>query len=68
MSYPASITVEATTGEAVEIDDVERFCRHLQDFHATGTTIHTERGFAFRVDAGFRDAVRRQVPDTSIFG
>lgn len=68
MTYPAIITVPATSGAEVEIPDVERFCRHLQDFHRTGVSTHTESGHNFRVDDGFRALVQDQVPAVRLFG
>jgi len=68
MTYPATITVPATSGADVEISDAERFCDHLREFHATGVTIHTEKGYAFRVDDAFRRLVQDQVPETRLFG
>ena len=67
MTYPAIITVPATSGANVEIPDVERFCRHLQDFHRTGVTTHTESGYDIRVDDGFRALVQSQVPAVRLF-
>jgi hypothetical protein len=68
MPYPPKIEAETTDGSRVTIEDGERFCRHLQEFHRSGTSIHTERGLAFRVDEAFRRAVQAQAPGITLFG
>lgn len=67
MAFPMSISVNNTNGAPVTINDVERFCRHLQGYHLTGTSIHTESGHAFRVDDAFRAAVQDQVEGENLF-
>ncbi len=60
--YPDQLRVPTTDGSEIEIPDPERFCDHLKEFHKTGVSIHTERGYAFRVDETFRRLVQDQVP------
>lgn len=67
MSYPSCLRVPATDGTTVEIPDPKRFCDHLEAFHRSGISTHVERGYAFRVDDGFRSLVQDQVPQVALF-
>ena len=40
-------------GKSIEID-LNIFLDHLNEFHKTGTTIHTQNGCSFTVDDEFR--------------
>ena len=37
------------------INDFERFKKHILEFHGSGSTIHEENGFYFRIDQKFRE-------------
>ena len=43
-------------GKFVEID-LNIFLDHLNEFHKTGTTIHTQNGCSFTVDDEFRKKI-----------
>ena len=43
-------------GKFVEID-LKTFLDHLNEFHKTGTTIHTQNGCLFTVDDEFRKKI-----------
>ena len=43
-------------GKFVEID-LKTFLDHLNEFHKTGTTIHTQNGCSFTVDDEFRKKI-----------
>ena len=43
-------------GKFIEID-LNIFLDHLNEFHKTGTTIHTQNGCLFTVDEGFRKKI-----------
>ena len=32
------------------VDDVQRFVKHIKDFHSSGSSIHEENGFFFVID------------------
>ena len=68
MTWPACLRVPTTDGTEVEIRDPERFCTHLQSFHGAAAAIHTEQGYAFKVDDSFRDLVQAQTPRVALFG
>ena len=67
MPWPESITVSDTDGKPVTISDPQRFCTHLEKYHRSGVSLHTERGHAFRVDDAFRTAVQEQVSAVTLF-
>ena len=37
------------------INDFERFKKHILEFHGSGSSIHEENGFYFRIDQKFRE-------------
>ena len=43
-------------GKSIEID-LKIFLDHLNEFHKTGTTIHTQNGCSFTVDNEFRKKI-----------
>jgi|TARA_B100000678_G_scaffold145490_1_gene121503 hypothetical protein len=43
-------------GKFIEID-LNIFLDHLNEFHKTGTTIHTQNGCSFTVDDEFRKKI-----------
>ena len=43
-------------GKFVEID-LKTFLDHLNEFHKTGTTTHTQNGCSFTVDDDFRKKI-----------
>ena len=44
------------SGKFVEID-LKTFLDHLNEFHKTGTTTHTQNGCSFTVDDDFRKKI-----------
>ena len=44
-------------GRKYKIKDFQRFYDHMHEFHASGTTIHEENGYYFRVDDAFREKI-----------
>ena len=43
-------------GKYIEID-LKAFLNHLNEFHKTGTTTHTQNGCSFTVDEEFRKKI-----------
>ena len=37
------------------INDFNKFKKHILEFHGTGSSIHEENGFFFRIDKEFRE-------------
>ena len=49
-------TLKDDNGKFIEID-LNIFLDHLNEFHKTGTTIHTQNGCLFTVDEEFRKKI-----------
>tara|TARA_Y100001001_G_C7766613_1_gene223725 strand:- start:242 stop:424 length:183 start_codon:yes stop_codon:yes gene_type:complete len=45
-------------GKSIEID-LNIFLDHLNEFHKTGTTTHTQNGCSFTVDDEFRKKIKK---------
>ena len=45
-------------GKYIEVD-LKAFLDHLNKFHKTGTSIHTQRGCSFTVDDEFREKIKK---------
>ncbi|GIS78152.1 MAG: hypothetical protein CM1200mP13_15110 [Candidatus Pelagibacterales bacterium] len=46
--------IKDDNGKEVEVD-LEKFMRHIDQFHKTGTSIHDEDGHYFTVNDDFRN-------------
>ncbi len=42
-----------------KINDIERFVKHIKDFHNSGSSIHEENGFYFLIDDNFRSKIKK---------
>jgi len=45
-------------GKSIEVD-LKAFLGHLNKFHKTGTSIHTQSGCSFTVDDEFRKKIKK---------
>ena len=45
-------------GKSLEVD-LKEFLNHLNEYHKTGTTIHTQNGCSFTVNEEFRNKIRK---------
>ena len=45
-------------GKSLEVD-LKEFLNHLNEYHKTGTTTHTQNGCSFKVDDEFRKKIKR---------
>ena len=45
-------------GKSIEVD-LKAFFDHLNEYHKTGTSIHTQSGCSFTVDEEFRKKIRK---------
>ena len=45
-------------GKSIEVD-LKAFIDHLNEFHKTGTSTHTQSGCSFTVDDEFRKKIRK---------
>tara|TARA_B100000686_G_C16554843_1_gene844570 strand:- start:84 stop:260 length:177 start_codon:yes stop_codon:yes gene_type:complete len=45
-------------GKSVEVD-LDDFFEHLNEFHKTGTSTHTQNGYSFTVNEEFRNKIKK---------
>ena len=45
-------------GKSLEVD-LKLFLDHLEEYHETGTSIHTQSGCSFTVDDEFRKKIKK---------
>ena len=45
-------------GKSLEVD-LNEFLDHLNEYHKTGTSLHTQDGCLFTVDEKFRDKIKK---------
>ena len=45
-------------GKSIEVD-LKAFLDHLNEYHKTGTSAHTQSGCSFTVDGEFRKKIRK---------
>ena len=45
-------------GKSIEVD-LRAFLDHLNEYHKTGTSTHTQSGCSFTVDGEFRKKIRK---------
>ena len=45
-------------GKSLEVD-LKLFLDHLEEYHETGTSIHTQSGCSFTVDGEFRKKIKK---------
>ncbi|HIC42440.1 MAG TPA: hypothetical protein EYO86_05095 [Pelagibacterales bacterium] len=45
-------------GKSIEVD-LKAFLDHLNEYHKTGTSTHTQSGCSFTVDGEFRKKIRK---------
>ena len=52
------IVLKDDNGKSVEVD-LKAFLDHLNEFHKTSTSIHTQSGCSFTVDDEFREKINK---------
>ena len=50
-------TIKDRNGQDYEIQDIERFSKHISKNHSSGVSIHEENGYYFTVDDTFRKKI-----------
>ena len=51
------VKIKDDNGKKIEVD-LEKFQKHIDKFHSSGTTIHDENGFYFTVNDDFRKKLK----------
>ena len=50
------VKIKDDKGKFIEVD-IEKFKKHLDKFHSSGSTLHEEKGHYFTVDKEFRNKI-----------
>ena len=51
------VEITDDTGKLIKVD-IEKFKKHLDEYHSTGSSVHDEDGHYFTVDQNFRDKIK----------
>ena len=51
------VEITDDTGKIIKVD-IEKFKKHLDEYHSTGSSVHDEDGHYFTVDQNFRDKIK----------
>ena len=54
----SKVKIEDNNGNKIEVD-LERFQKHIDKYHGSGTSIHDENGHYFTVDDDFRKKLKK---------
>ena len=49
------VTLKDLNNRIYYINDFNKFKKHILEFHGSGSSIHEENGFFFRIDQKFRE-------------
>ena len=52
-------TIKDLYDKEYEIKNLDEFLRHINNYHADGSSIHEENGFFFKVDDSFRAKINK---------
>ena len=50
------VKINDNQGELVEVD-IDKFKKHLDDYHSSGSSVHDENGHYFTIDKNFREKI-----------
>ena len=50
------VKINDNQGQSVEVD-IDRFKKHLDEYHSSGSSVHDEDGHYFTVDKNFREKI-----------
>ena len=51
------VEITDDTGKIIKVD-IEKFKKHLDEYHSTGSSVHDEDGHYFTVNQNFRDKIK----------
>ena len=51
--------IKDNDGIEYEIKDINKFAKHIFQFHSIGISLHQENGCDFTVDDAFREKIKR---------
>ena len=52
------VKIKDDNGKVIEVN-LEKFQKHIDDYHSLGTSIHDENGHYFTVDDNFRKKLKK---------
>ncbi len=50
------VKINDNQGQSVEVD-IDKFKKHLDEYHSSGSSVHDEDGHYFTVDKNFREKI-----------
>jgi hypothetical protein len=50
------VKINDNQGQLVEVD-IDKFKKHLDDYHSSGSSVHDENGHYFTIDKNFREKI-----------
>ena len=50
------VKINDNQGKSIEVD-IDKFKKHLDEYHSSGSSVHDENGHYFTVDKNFRDKI-----------
>ena len=50
------VKINDNQGKSIEVD-IDKFKKHLDEYHSTGSSLHEENGHYCTVDKDFRDKI-----------
>ena len=50
------VKINDNQGQTVEVD-IDKFKKHLDEYHSSGSSVHDEDGHYFTVDQDFREKI-----------
>ena len=50
------VKINDNQGQTVEVD-IDKFKKHLDDYHSSGSSVHDENGHYFTIDKNFREKI-----------
>ena len=50
------VKINDNQGKSIEVD-IDKFKKHLDEYHSSGSSVHDEDGHYFTVDQNFRDKI-----------
>jgi hypothetical protein len=66
MAMPKKLILQDLDNRSYEVEDIERFMQHLEDFHTNAegegdSSLHEENGYYFRVTPAFYRNLKERV-------
>ena len=52
------VKIKDDNGKVIEVN-LEKFQKHIDDYHSSGTSIHDENGHYYTVDDNFRKKLKK---------